>query len=39
VYDVLEENLVAGNQELESNMTFFATAERKERSLASGSPA
>jgi hypothetical protein len=31
VYDVLEENLVAGNQELESNMTFFATAERKER--------
>jgi hypothetical protein len=31
VYDVLEENLVASNQELESNMTFFATAERKER--------
>jgi hypothetical protein len=30
VYDVLEENLVAGNQELESNMTFFATAERKD---------
>jgi hypothetical protein len=28
LYDVLEENLVAGNQELESNMTFFATAER-----------
>jgi hypothetical protein len=33
VYDVLEENLVAGNQELESNMTFFATAERKERTF------
>jgi hypothetical protein len=31
LYIVLEENLVAGNQELESNMTFFATA--------SGSPA
>jgi hypothetical protein len=30
---VLEENLVAGNQELESNMTFFATAERKERTF------
>jgi hypothetical protein len=28
LYNVLEENLVAGNQELESNMTFFATAER-----------
>jgi hypothetical protein len=33
VYDVLEENLVAGNQELESDMTFFATAERKERTF------
>jgi hypothetical protein len=33
LYDVLEENLVAGNQELESNMTFFATAERKERTF------
>jgi hypothetical protein len=35
VYDVLEENLVAGNQELESNMIFFATAERKERTFGS----
>jgi hypothetical protein len=33
VYDVHEENLVAGNQELESNMTIFATAERKERTF------
>jgi hypothetical protein len=33
LYDVLEENLVAGNQELESDMTFFATAERKERTF------
>jgi hypothetical protein len=33
VYDVLEENLVGGNQELESNMTFFATSERKERTF------
>jgi hypothetical protein len=33
LYNVLEENLVAGNQELESDMTFFATAERKERTL------
>jgi hypothetical protein len=33
VYNVLEENLVASNQELESNMTFFATAERKERTF------
>jgi hypothetical protein len=32
-YNVLEENLVAGNQELESDMTFFATAERKERTF------
>jgi hypothetical protein len=33
LYNVLEENLVAGNQELESIMTFFATAERKERTF------
>jgi hypothetical protein len=33
LYDVLEENLVAGNQELEGDMTFFATAERKERTF------
>jgi hypothetical protein len=33
LYNMLEENLVAGNQELESNMTFFATAERKERTF------
>jgi hypothetical protein len=33
LYDGLEENLVAGIQELESNMTFFATAERKERTF------
>jgi hypothetical protein len=33
LYDVLEENLVAGNQELKSDMTFFATAERKERTF------
>jgi hypothetical protein len=33
LYDVLKDNLVAGNQELESNMTFFATAERKERTF------
>jgi hypothetical protein len=33
LYDVLEDNLVAGNQELESDMTFFATAERKERTF------
>jgi hypothetical protein len=33
LYDMLEENLVAGNQELESDMTFFATAERKERTF------
>jgi hypothetical protein len=31
LYDVLEDNLVAGKQELESKMIFFATAERKER--------
>jgi hypothetical protein len=33
LYDVLEENLVVGNQEMESNMTFFATSERKERTF------
>jgi hypothetical protein len=33
LYDELEDNLVAGNQELESDMTFFATAERKERTF------
>jgi hypothetical protein len=33
MYNVLEENLVAGNQELESNMKFFTTAERKERTF------
>jgi hypothetical protein len=33
LYDVLEENLVAGNQELEGDMTFFTTSERKERTF------
>jgi hypothetical protein len=33
LYDVLEENLVAGNQELMSDITFFATAERKEQTF------
>jgi hypothetical protein len=33
LYDVLEENLVAGNQELEDNMDFFTTSERKERTF------
>jgi hypothetical protein len=33
LYDVLEDTLVAGKQELESDMTFFATAERKERTF------
>jgi hypothetical protein len=33
LYDVLKENLVAGNQELEGNMTFFKTSERKERTF------
>jgi hypothetical protein len=33
LYDILEENLVAGNQELEGDMTFFATAEIKERTF------
>jgi hypothetical protein len=31
LYDMLEENLVAGNQELEDDMDFFTTSERKER--------
>jgi hypothetical protein len=30
---VLEENLVAGNKELEDNMDFFTTSERKERTF------
>jgi hypothetical protein len=33
LYDVLEDNLVVGNLELESDLTFFATAERKERTF------
>jgi hypothetical protein len=33
LYDKLEENLVAGNQELEGNMDFFTTLERKERTF------
>jgi hypothetical protein len=33
LYNVLEENLVAGNQELEGDMTFFTTSERKERTF------
>jgi hypothetical protein len=33
LYDVLEENLVAGNQELEGDMDFFTTSERKERTV------
>jgi hypothetical protein len=33
LYNVLEETLVVGNQELERNMTFFATAQRKERTF------
>jgi hypothetical protein len=33
LYDVLEESLVAGNQELEDNMDFFTTSERKERTF------
>jgi hypothetical protein len=33
LYDMLEENLVAGNQELEGDMDFFTTSERKERTL------
>jgi hypothetical protein len=30
LYDVLEENLVAGNQELEDDMDFFMTSKRKD---------
>jgi hypothetical protein len=33
LFDVLEEILVAGNQELEGNMDFFTTSERKERTF------
>jgi hypothetical protein len=33
LYDVLEENLVAGNPELEGDMDFFTTSERKERTF------
>jgi hypothetical protein len=33
LYNVLEENLVAGNQELEDDMDFFTTSERKERTF------
>jgi hypothetical protein len=33
LYDVLEENLVAGNQELEGDMDFFTTSELKERTF------
>jgi hypothetical protein len=33
LYDVVEENLVAGNQELEDDMDFFTTSERKERTF------
>jgi hypothetical protein len=33
LYDVLEESLVAGNQELEDDMDFFTKSERKERTF------
>jgi hypothetical protein len=33
LYDVLEENLVAGDQELEDDMDFFTPSERKERTF------
>jgi hypothetical protein len=33
LYDVLEENLVVGNQELKDDMDFFTTSERKERTF------
>jgi hypothetical protein len=33
LYNVLEEHLVAGNQELEDDMDFFTTSERKERTF------
>jgi hypothetical protein len=33
LYDVLEGNLVAGNQELEGDIDFFTTSERKERTF------
>jgi hypothetical protein len=33
LYNVLEENLVAGNQELESDMTFFRNIRKKGENL------
>jgi hypothetical protein len=33
LYNVVEENLVAGNQELKDDMDFFTTSERKERTF------
>jgi hypothetical protein len=33
LYNMLEEHLVAGNQELEDDMDFFTTSERKERTF------
>jgi hypothetical protein len=39
LYDVLEENLVAGNQELEGDMSFFTTSKGRREHSASGSPA
>jgi hypothetical protein len=33
LYNVLEDNLVVGNQDLESDRIFFVTAERKERTF------
>jgi hypothetical protein len=33
LYNVLEENLVAGNQELESDMTFFRNSRKKRENL------
>jgi hypothetical protein len=33
LYNVLEENLVAGNQELEDDMDFFTTSKRKKRTF------
>jgi hypothetical protein len=39
LYDVLEENLVAGSQELESNMSFSQQQRGRREHLVSGSPA
>jgi hypothetical protein len=39
LYDVLEENLVAGNQELVDDMDFFTTLEGRREHSANGSPA